>query len=184
MKRIFFFIMIFTLWGCSRDNSKIDFPQSVLSAPTSIKVVNGESEMIFMPDKPEFSEIFKLIEQNWWKTIRDANEPPVDSNFKDMDAPIKILNSFTEENFSEHDVFVYFYYTEPIKWRNVINRKNEGDLFNITSYIFLLNRDFTDENHEGIMLISEDENILNKSNMYVYYYNKSLMSLIERLFEG
>ena len=43
---------------------------------------------------------------------------------------------------------------------------------------------FSEENNKGIMLISEDENVFNKSNMYEYYYNKSLIPLIKGLFES
>ena len=79
---------------------------------------------------------------------------------------------------------VSFYYKEPIKWKNVINSSNEGDLFKIISYVFILDTTFSEENNKGIMLISEDENVFNKSNMYEYYYNKSLIPLIKGLFES
>ena len=36
----------------------------------------------------------------------------------------------------------------------------------------------------GYNTISEDENVFNKSNMYEYYYNKSLIPLIKGLFES
>lgn len=61
---------------------------------------------------------------------------------------------------------------------------NEGDLFKIISYVFILDTTFSEENNKGIMLISEDENVFNKSNMYEYYYNKSLIPLIKGLFES
>ena len=57
-------------------------------------------------------------------------------------------------------------------------------LFKIISYVFILDTTFSEENNKGIMLISEDENVFNKSNMYEYYYNKSLIPLIKGLFES
>ena len=125
-----------------------------------------------------------LIERNWWKTIRDINGPLTDANLKDVDAPIKILNTFSENELSNQDILISFYYNEPIKWKNVINSSNEGDLFKIKYYVFILDTTFSEENNKGIMLISEDENVFNKSNMYEYYYNKSLIPLIKGLFEN
>ena len=101
-----------------------------------------------------------------------------------MDAPIKILNTFSENELSNQDILISFYYNEPIKWKNVINSSNEGDLFKIKYYVFILDTTFSEENNKGIMLISEDENVFNKSNMYEYYYNKSLIPLIKGLFEN
>ena len=85
-------IMMLMLSACGHSNDRIDFPQAVLSTPTSIKVNNGISEIYLTPEQLEFSEVVALIERNWWKTIKDINEPLTDANLKDMDAPIKILN--------------------------------------------------------------------------------------------
>ena len=99
----------------------------------------------------EFSEVVALIERNWWKTIKDINEPLTDANLKDMDAPIKILNTFSEKELSNQDILISFYYKEPIKWKNVINSSNEGDLFKIISYVFILDTTFSEENNKGII---------------------------------
>ena len=176
--------MMLMLSACGHSNDRIDFPQAVLSTPTSIKVNNGISEIYLTPEQLEFSEVVALIERNWWKTIRDINGPLTDANLKDVDAPIKILNTFSENELSNQDILISFYYNEPIKWKNVINSSNEGDLFKIIYYVFILDTTFSEENNKGIMLISEDENVFNKSNMYEYYYNKSLIPLIKGLFEN
>ena len=65
------------------------FHKQYYRAPTSIKVNNGISEIYLTPEQLEFSEVVALIERNWWKTIKDINEPLTDANLKDMDAPIK-----------------------------------------------------------------------------------------------
>lgn len=177
-------IMMLMLSACGHSNDRIDFSTSSITTPTSIKVNNGISEIYLTPEQLEFSEVVALIERNWWKTIKDINEPLTDANLKDMDAPIKILNTFSEKELSNQDILISFYYKEPIKWKNVINSSNEGDLFKIISYVFILDTTFSEENNKGIMLISEDENVFNKSNMYEYYYNKSLIPLIKGLFES
>ena len=135
-------IMMLMLSACGHSNDRIDFPQAVLSTPTSIKVNNGISEIYLTPEQLEFSEVVALIERNWWKTIKDINEPLTDANLKDMDAPIKILNTFSEKELSNQDILISFYYKEPIKWKNVINSSNEGDLFKIISYVFILDTTF------------------------------------------
>ena len=110
-------IMMLMLSACGHSNDRIDFPQAVLSTPTSIKVNNGISEIYLTPEQLEFSEVVALIERNWWKTIKDINEPLTDANLKDMDAPIKILNTFSEKELSNQDILISFYYKEPIKWK-------------------------------------------------------------------
>lgn len=108
-------IMMLMLSACGHSNDRIDFPQAVLSTPTSIKVNNGISEIYLTPEQLEFSEVVALIERNWWKTIKDINEPLTDANLKDMDAPIKILNTFSEKELSNQDILISFLIKNTIK---------------------------------------------------------------------
>ena len=88
---------------------RIDFPQAVLiDNQQAFKVNNGISEIYLTPEQLEFSEVVALIERNWWETIKDINEPLTDANLKDMDAPIKILNTFSEKELSNQDILISF----------------------------------------------------------------------------
>ena len=164
-------IMMLMLSACGHSNDRIDFPQAVLSTPTSIKVNNGISEIYLTPEQLEFSEVVALIERNWWKTIKDINEPLTDANLKDMDAPIKILNTFSEKELSNQDILISFYYKEPIKWKNVINSSNEGDLFKIISYVFILDTTFSEENNISTLtlIIPRNKFTPNIWNLFLYF---------------
>ena len=50
-------IMMLMLSACGHSNDRIDFPQAVLSTPTSIKVNNGISEIYLTPEQLEVKVI-------------------------------------------------------------------------------------------------------------------------------
>lgn len=175
-----FISTLFLLSACYSGSDKNEFPQAILSKPAGISILTDDAERILVPSDLEFDEIYKAIEKNWWKTIRNAEQPPEDYNLKDMESPIKILNKLWPDSLSDSDSIITFQYDQPITWKNAINVEYEGEELYITTYAFVIPADNAVENVKGFLLISEDEDIYNKSNMYVYYYNRDLFDLLKK----
>lgn len=161
--------------GFDLQNKKMSLAQHTLARPDNIRVMKGGNEILFEPSDNEFPEIFDLISNNWPLTFNREGKP------------VKILCLSSISEITDDDILIIFTYQEPVAWNNHYTQDDRKDTLSIRVYGFLIPSDITESgarspnNYQGAVLISEDEQLFGKSNMYVCYHSGRLLKLLQEL---